>query len=128
VEIIFEFILQFVLETLLQIFAETLAEFGLHCTAQVFERRPTPWMAAIGYAILGTIAGAISVFIVPSLIASFPARVANLAVTPVVAGAAMCLVGLWRRHRGQELIRLDRFAYGYLFALAMALVRFYFAK
>jgi hypothetical protein len=40
----------------------------------------------------------------------------------------MCLVGAWRLRREQELVRLDRFAYGYLFALAMALVRFYLAK
>ena len=32
----------------------------------------------------------------------------------------------WRRRREDELVRLDKFAYGYLFALAMALVRFYF--
>jgi hypothetical protein len=36
----------------------------------------------------------------------------------------MALLGAWRARRGQDLIRLDRFAYGYLFALAMAAMRF----
>ena len=55
------------------------------------------------------------------------AVVAGLAVTPVLAGLAMGVLGAWRQRRGQELLRLDRFAYGYLFALALALVRFVLA-
>jgi hypothetical protein len=39
----------------------------------------------------------------------------------------MALIGIWRDRRGQEPIRLDRFAYGYLFALSLALVRFFLA-
>ena len=40
----------------------------------------------------------------------------------------MAGIGAWRRRRDQELIRLDRFAYGYLFALAMAAIRFAFGS
>jgi hypothetical protein len=47
---------------------------------------------------------------------------------PGRAGLAMMARGAWRRRRDQELIRLDKFAYGYLFALAMALVRFNFGS
>jgi hypothetical protein len=54
-------------------------------------------------------------------------RIANLAVAPLAAGAAMSMMGAWRRRRGEALIRLDRFGYGVLFALSMALVRFFFA-
>jgi hypothetical protein len=39
----------------------------------------------------------------------------------------MSAIGIWRRRRGKELIRLDRFAYGYLFALAMGIIRFVYA-
>jgi len=35
-------------------------------------------------------------------------------------------IGAWRRRRGQRPVLLDRFAYGYLFALVMALVRLRF--
>jgi hypothetical protein len=47
-----------------------------------------------------------------------------LVLVPIAAGAAMSLMGAWRRRRDQTLIRLDRFAYGYVFAIAMAAIRF----
>jgi hypothetical protein len=40
----------------------------------------------------------------------------------------MCLAGRWRARRGQALLRIDRFASGYLFALSLALVRYWFAN
>jgi hypothetical protein len=40
----------------------------------------------------------------------------------------MCALGAWRARRGGVVLRIDRFAYGYLFALALALIRFWFAK
>ena len=40
----------------------------------------------------------------------------------------MSLIGRWRASHGQEILRIDRFAYGYLFALALALVRFVFTR
>lgn len=57
-------------------------------------------MAAWGYAIFGLLAG----------------------------GLLMSLLGTWRTGRSQSLLRIDRFAYGFLFALALALVRFRFAQ
>jgi hypothetical protein len=40
------------------------------------------------------------------------------------AGLLMCIAGRWRARRGDGLLRIDRFACGYLFALSLALVRF----
>lgn len=40
----------------------------------------------------------------------------------------MAMVGRWRASRGKPVIRIERFFYGYLFALAFALVRFSFAS
>ena len=51
----------------------------------------------------------------------------NMLVTPVAAGWLMSALGAWRERRGQDRIRIDRFAYGYLFALGLGLVRFFFA-
>jgi hypothetical protein len=91
----------------------------------VFKRRPNPWLASLGHVILGAIAGVISLFVVPELlIRSHNAQLASLFITPLLAGAVMSLVGAWRRRRGQPVVRIDRFAYGYLFAVAMALVRY----
>jgi hypothetical protein len=124
-EILFA-VLEVVAELLLQIFAEALFEFGLQCLGEAF-RRPKPLhpgMAAVGYAMLGAVAGAISLTVFPHRFIATPwLRVVNLIITPVAAGAVMATIGAWRRKREKELIRLDRFSYGYLFALAMAVVR-----
>jgi hypothetical protein len=129
VEILFEIlfaVLQVVGEIVLQIVLEALFELGLHSVREPF-RRPKPihpLLAALGYAILGAAAGAISLWLFPQrFIASPSLRIVNLVVKPVAAGAAMAAMGAWRRKRDDELIRLDRFAYGLLFALAMAAVR-----
>lgn len=127
-ESLLEPLLQIILEFILQVFGEVLAEFGVHCAKEAFKREPTPWMAAIGCVILGALSGLVSVFLVPPLLAGLHLRIANLALTPVFAGAVMVLVGAWRRRREQVVVRLDSFAYGYLFALTMALVRFWLAK
>jgi hypothetical protein len=124
-EILFA-VLEVVGELLLQVFAEALFEFGLQCLGEVFRRPKTlhPVPAAIGYAMLGATAGAISLTVLPHrLIGTAWLRIVNLVVTPLIAGAVMAAIGAWRRKRDQELIRLDRFAYGYVFALAMAVVR-----
>jgi hypothetical protein len=39
----------------------------------------------------------------------------------------MMFIGSWRRRRGQEVVRLDHFSYGFLFAICMAAVRFQWA-
>ena len=126
-EIIFELIFQFVFEFILQIVFEVLAELGLHSVKEPFKKPPNPWLAAIGYAILGASAGALSLWIFPTLfLVSENAQIAGVVLTPIVAGVAMAAFGAWRHRRNQNIIRLDKFAYGYLFALAMALVRFAF--
>lgn len=127
-EVIVEVVLQFVLEVVGQIVMQVLAEIGWHSVTNVFKRNPVPWLAAVGYTLFGAIAGAISLLFLPALVSGLPARVANLAIAPVLAGVAMSMIGAWRRRREHRIIRLDRFRYGYLFALALALVRFYFAK
>ena len=40
----------------------------------------------------------------------------------------MMSIGAFRRRRGEELIRLDSFSYGALFALALALIRLMFGR
>jgi len=120
-------VLQFLAEFVLQVVVEILGELGLRSVREPF-RRPEPIhpvLATLGYAIFGAAAGALSLWLLPSLfIADDSLRIVNLIVTPVIAGVAMGALGAWRRRRNQELIRLDRFGYGFVFALAMALVRF----
>jgi hypothetical protein len=138
VEIIFEilvqiflWIVQLLFEFLLQILGEALIEFGIRGLREPF-RRPeplNPWLAAMGYAILGSVVGGLSLLLFPELfIKPRWLRVVNLLVTPLLAGGLMSALGAWRSKKGQELIRLDRFSYGFLFAFAMALVRFVWGR
>ena len=129
-ELILEVLFQFLLEVLLQIFAEVLLEIGFQGLAETLKRPLTgnPVLATIGYVLLGGIVGAASLLPFPSEFIHDPTlRLLNLAVTPTAAGLTMMLIGSWRRRRGQELVRLDHFSYGFLFALCMAAVRFQWA-
>lgn len=126
-EVLIELILQFVGELLLQVVFQVLAEVGLRGFRVVASRQANPWVAAVFYVLLGCGVGWISVQLQPSLLLqSRQAQWANLLVTPVLAGLAMVALGAWRRRREQALIRLDGFAYGYLFALSMAVIRHQF--
>ncbi len=124
----FELIFEVIGEFLLQIAVEALAEMGLRSLREPFAKAPNPWLAAPGYLVFGAVAGGLSLLVFPSPLVGGGLRLANLLVTPVLAGLAMAWLGAWRVRRGQEVLRLDRFTYGYLFALALALVRFGFAR
>jgi len=124
-------VLGFVAEIALQVGLELIAEFGFRAVREPFRgaRIENPVLAALGYALFGALAGGLSLLLFPnSFIAARSARIANLLITPVAAGALMALLGAWRRRRGDELMRLDRFAYGMVFAFAMSAVRFVFAN
>lgn len=124
-----EFLFEIFGEILLQVFLEALAELGLHSVAAPFRKPPTPWLAAIGYAIFGAVAGGVSLWLFPAnLVTGETLRILNLVLTPIAVGLLMCAMGAWRTRRGQAVLRIDRFAYGYLFALSLALMRFAFAK
>src|SRR5688572_13638255 len=103
-----ELLLEIVAEFLLQVFAEALFELGLHSLAEPFRKPPNPWLAALGYALLGAAAGGISLLLFPShLVAAETWRIVNLVVTPVAVGLLMCALGVWRARRGQALLRID---------------------
>jgi hypothetical protein len=126
-EFIFELLFEFFGELLLQIVFELLAELGWRGVGAPFRKSAHPLVAGVGYAVFGAIAGALSLWWFPNLfIASHLGRVANVVVTPLLAGTTMALLGAWRRRRDQPTVLLDRFAYAFIFAMAMALVRFRF--
>jgi hypothetical protein len=122
-----EFIFGLLGEFLLQVVGEALIEIGFHSLAEPFRRTPNPWLAAIGYALFGAILGGISLLAFPNNLVPGAWRVANLVATPIAVGSFMVVMGTWRARRGESVFRIDQFAYGYLFALCVALVRFYFA-
>ena len=124
-----EFLFQIIGEIVLQIVFEVLAELGLHSLAEPFRRPPNPWLAALGYSLLGASAGGLSLLAFPShLVDSHGVQIANLIITPIAVGLVMCAMGAWRARREEPLLRIDKFAYGYLFAVSLALVRYAFAQ
>lgn len=123
-----EFILELLGEFLIQIVVEFLVELGIHSIAEPLRKPPNPWIAAIGYALFGAIIGGLSLQVVPHNLVPEAWRIANIVLTPLAAGLAMMAMGRWRARRGDTRLRIDRFGYGYLFALAMALVRYQFAS
>ena len=120
----FEVLFEILCEFLLQLLGEALFEVGLHALSEPFRRSPNPWLACIGYILFGTIVGGISVLVVPTHGVHVRAwRLANLVITPVAVGLCMSALGAWRAKRDQSVLRIDRFGYGYLFALSFALIR-----
>src|SRR5438067_13683789 len=115
-EFLFEIILQFVGEIVVQALFALLAELGFRSLAAPFRRPRNPVLATIGFALWGIAAGAISVWIFPTSPIHSPLfRQMNLVVTPVTLGFLMTLVGKIRLKKGQDLMRLDRFGYAFLF-------------
>ena len=128
-EILFEFLFSFIGEFVLQVLGQLFIEVGLHSLAEPFRKEPKPWLAAVGYLIFGAVVGGLSLLVFPDyLVASKSVRVANAALSPIAAGLSMAAMGAWRARRGQTVLRIDKFSYGYLFALSMGLVRFWFAS
>jgi len=128
---IFEVIIGTIWEVIIQIIGEIAFEIGLRGVANVVKPRKdrNPIVTTIGYLILGVVFGFLVTWIIPdSQIESYNLRILNLLIAPILAGAVMAIIGKMRSKRGQELIRLDTFGYGYTFALGFALIRFFFAK
>ena len=124
-EFVFEILFQFLGEIILQAIFEALFELGLHSLADTFKRPKSPILSTIGFILWGAIAGGISLLIFPhSPIRNSDFRTLNLVVTPVIVGLMMMLIGKFRDKRGQALVRIDRFGYGFIFAFAMALARY----
>lgn len=125
---VFEIIFQLLGELLLQALFELLAELGFRSLANTLKRPRSPVLSTLGFTLWGILAGAISLLIFPTSHIDDPAfRMLNLFVTPVGLGFLMMLIGRIRRRKGQDLVRLDQFGYAFVFAFAMALVRFIWA-
>jgi hypothetical protein len=124
-----ELLIEVLGEFMLQILGEALLELGFHALAEPFRKPPNPWLAALGFALFGAIAGGLSLLAFPAhLTPAGLARLANLVLTPFAAGLCMGAMGAWRAKRGDTVLRIDKFSYGYLLALTFALVRFQFAQ
>ena len=123
-----EVVVEVVGEFLLQLLGEALVELGFHSLAEPFQKPPNPWLAALGYALFGTLFGGLSLYFFPNNLVPESWRLVNLIVTPLLVGCCMVGMGLWRERRSQSVMRIDKFTYGYLFALFLGVIRYFFAN
>lgn len=126
-----EIIVEIVLELLINIFGELLFELGLSALKESIKRNGTayPVVACIGYALLGGVAGGLSLLVFPrQYMRSERYHGVGLLVIPTLAGLAMAGMGALKSKMGKNLIRLDTFSFGFAFAFFMTLTRFLFAK
>src|SRR5262245_21813005 len=123
-----EFLLELLFEVLLEIVGAILFDLPLHALAQFIRDRPAilKGLTCLGF---GLIAGVLSLWIFPqALVRSSTMHGINLLITPVLAGLTMSAIGYIRKNQGKLVVYLESFSYGFLFAFAMALVRFLSTK
>jgi len=128
-EFFFEALLQFCGEILLQMLFELLVELGCHKISDGLKQPKQPILSVVGFTVLGLLSGGISLLIFPNSAIHEPIfRRLNLVVTPAIVGLIMATIGKARVNKGQNLVRLDRFGYAFVFAFFMALIRFFWAN
>ncbi len=124
-------LLEILLELVFPLFVEFFAELALHKLGQI------PWMRKTGRVVLtaiiyfgvGLIAGVISLLIFPRAFArSSTLPGISLVITPILGGLLMSYIAWLRVRTWDWTIRLETFAYGFLFAFAMTWLRFLFTE
>jgi hypothetical protein len=124
-------VLSVIAEALLEFAGELLVSLAgravLKLVAGILDLGPVA--TAVAVVILGTGSGELSLFVFPHpLIHPLRMHGVSLLISPLITGLAMSLIGQQRRRRGKPIVAVESFAYGFTFALAMATVRFVFAK
>jgi hypothetical protein len=116
IEILVEFLIQFFIELLVEVGAQKLKSDKLHLH---------PAITFVVYIWLGAGLGFLSGIFFQQRLLSHPyAQYENVAITPILVGLAISAIGSWRLKRGKQLVLLDKFLYGYTFALAFAIARY----
>ncbi|NNE67465.1 MAG: hypothetical protein HKN33_12940 [Pyrinomonadaceae bacterium] len=122
-----EFLFAIFLEFILELFFVVLVDVSIHGPGGSIRNffAKSAVIEATGYILIGLMLGGVSVLVFPdSFIGHQDLRLLNLIITPVLAGLVMMSIGALRTRKGQDLIRLDSFLYGALFAFSIAIVRF----
>jgi hypothetical protein len=121
------------IELILQLLGELLIQGVMELAGRslvgVFSKRRNPFLATLGSFLWGVIAGGISLALMPAAFIGPPAlKLLNLVLAPVAVGLVMAALGRLRARAGTPLALLDQFGYAFTFALAIALVRYIWAK
>lgn len=118
--------MELLLEIVIQIVLELLAELGFTSVREAVgrNRRGHPAWAAVGIAVLGGAAGALTVWVVPHRVLPRPPMSGlSLILGPAAAGGMMHLLGRVQAANGRSGSRLATFWGGALFAFSFSLAR-----
>lgn len=127
-EILGDLLLQVVWEMIFGALGETMSKAAKPKLGE--PRAPLPfWVRFTGAAVFGAAAGGLSLLGWPSpLLKSDTLRLVSLIVSPLLAGLSMAAIGRWRERRNRPRIALQRFSTAWVFAFALAGVRFVFSR
>jgi hypothetical protein len=124
-------ILEPLLEALFEFLAAAMADVFLRSLGELFEPPETQnsFLVTLGHAVFGLALGGLSLVFFPYRLVH-PSKIhgASLIISPIIAGALLSWTGALLRNRGKKAMQIESFGYGFVFALAIALVRFFFAK
>ena len=130
-------IAEFLLEAFLELIAAAILDLASRVLVGPFKGvaeavKDNRVLISIGYALLGTLAGSLSLLILPHALfhREHPTRFhgISLLVSPIVAGFVLSAVGGILRRLGKKVTSVETFGYGFAFALGMAIIRFFFTK
>ena len=130
-------IVEFLLEAFLELIAAAVLDLGSRALLGVFREvaeavKDNRVLIGIAYALLGTLAGALSLLVLPHFLIHrvHPTGFHGISVliSPIVAGSVLSAVGGLLRRLGRKVTPVETFGYGFAFALGMAVIRFLFAK
>ena len=114
-------------EAILEIAGESLLSLLARAIGSIFNYffELNPIAISVGLAILGTGAGFLSVTAFPHPLVH-PSRMHGLSIllSPFITGLVMSQAGRVLRKQGRKTVPIESFSYGYIFAVAMAVVRF----
>lgn len=123
-----------ILGMILEIFGEALMELLMGALADLLSRllrrlffgfhRMGPLFSGAVFALVGCGAGLFSTAAFPHpIFGTHHIHGVSLLISPIAAGFGMSLIGWMVRRRGGRRTQIETFRYGFVFALAMAIVR-----
>ncbi len=96
---------------------------------RVAVRRSSPIVATVVFSLVGVAFGFLSAWMFPHpLVHTSKLHGISLLFSPVVTGLVMAYIGRAWRRRGRTSVQIESFSYGFTFALAMALIRFWLVR
>jgi len=124
-EVVLQLAVEFFVELLVRAFGSLLGDV----TARQDPRRMHPVGLFALYSLLGATLGVVSHGLFPAhFIHQASHRWLNLIITPLIAGGFMAWLGCWHDKHGRRVVGLDRFFNGWGFAMAFALVRYFWCR